>query len=186
MDYSKVPNGGYMTIAQIEKRVGNKKTSKSVKVAVSARRRSSGANIFLFKDVFSAGGQERIDLIKGGVGASSIVHFASLMGRSQVQVMEMLGLPRTTVLRKIKADADLAVDQAERVIGLSKLVGQVETMVKQSGDPAGFDAPQWVSQWLEQPNPAIGNRPPAELMDTVAGQDLVSTLLGQMQSGAYA
>lgn len=175
-----------MSIAQAEKRVGSKKTSASPRLASSARSRREGVNIFLFRDVFSAGGQERINLIKGGVGASSIVRFASLMGTTQIHVMEMLGLPRTTVLRKIKANAYLAVDQAERVVGLSKLVGQVETMVKQSGDPIGFDAPQWVSQWLEQPNPSIGNRPPAELMDTVAGQDLVSSLLGQMQSGAYA
>jgi len=77
-------------------------------------------------------------------------------------------------------------NQSERVIGLAKLVGQVETMVRESGDPTGFDAARWVSAWLNQPNPALGGRRPIELMGTVTGQEVVSGLLARMQSGAYA
>jgi uncharacterized protein (DUF2384 family) len=72
------------------------------------------------------------------------------------------------------------------VIGLMKLIGQVRTIVEQSGDPIDFDAAQWVGRWIEKPNHALGGRPPAELMDTVAGQELVAGLIAKMQSGAYA
>ena len=34
--------------------------------------------------------------------------------------------------------------------------------------------------------PALGGERPVELMDTMEGQTLVSNLLAQMQSGAYA
>ena len=80
----------------------------------------------------------------------------------------------------------MSITAKTRVIGLARLVGQVETMVRESGDPAGFDAARWVSAWLKQPNPALGGRRPIELMDTVTGQEVVSGLLTRMQSGAYA
>lgn len=100
--------------------------------------------------------------------------------------MTHLGLPRATIVRKSKAHQKLSTEQAERVVGLSKLIGQVQTMVEQSGEPEGFDAAHWVAQWIERPNAALGGRRPAELMDTVAGQDLVGSVLAKMQSGAYA
>jgi hypothetical protein len=76
--------------------------------------------------------------------------------------MITLGVPRSTVIRKAKAKTRLASEQSERVIGLSRLVDQVESLVAESGDPEGFDAAPWSQGWLEQPNPALGERHPGE------------------------
>ncbi len=73
-----------------------------------------------------------------------------------------------------------------RVLGLAHLVEQVQAMVQQSGDPAGFDAAQWVAQWLEKPLPALGGKRPAEFMDSAEGLAIISNLVARMQSGAYA
>ena len=59
-------------------------------------------------------------------------------------------------------------------------------MVDQSGRPDGFDARQWLSEWLEQPLPALGGRRPVEFLDTMEGQSLVYAFLVRMQGGAYA
>lgn len=59
-------------------------------------------------------------------------------------------------------------------------------MVSESGDPEGFDAAHWVSDWLNTPLPALGGHHPATYMDTAEGQKLVSNLLAMVQSGAYA
>ena len=77
-------------------------------------------------------------------------------------------------------------DDSERALGIARLVGLVEGMVKESGDPTGFDAAQWVAQWLEEPMAALGGKRPADLMDTAEGQAIVSNLISRMQSGAYA
>jgi len=74
----------------------------------------------------------------------------------------------------------------ERVLGLLKLVGQVQVMVDESGDPNGFDAAKWVSGWLERPLPALGDRAPAAFMDTAEGQQVVANLLASARSGAFA
>jgi uncharacterized protein (DUF2384 family) len=69
---------------------------------------------------------------------------------------------------------------------MAKLVGQLEAIVEESGEPEGFDAAAWMSRWLREPVPALGGARPIELMDTMEGQALVSAVLSQIQSGAYA
>jgi hypothetical protein len=58
--------------------------------------------------------------------------------------------------------------------------------VRRPGLREGFDASRWVGEWLERPLPALGGAKPAEYMDTMEGQELISRLLAQAQSGAYA
>jgi len=72
------------------------------------------------------------------------------------------------------------------VLGMGRLVGQVQRMVEESGRPEGFDAAAWVARWMERPVPALAGRRPAELMDTAEGQALVANVLARAQSGAYA
>lgn len=76
--------------------------------------------------------------------------------------------------------------QSRSLIGMDKLVRQVQVMVEQSGNPTGFDAAKWVAHWVNEPSPALGGKIPATYMDTVEGQELVSNLIARMQSGAYA
>jgi len=52
-------------------------------------------------------------------------------------------------------------------------------------DAAGLDVPRWLGRWIEQPQPALGGRRPAELLDTPTGAEVVTRLLGSMASGAY-
>jgi len=93
---------------------------------------------------------ERLERIKRGVSAGEVMKLAVLMNTSQDRLMKRLGLPRATVVRKTKAHQNLSTEQGERVVGLSKLVGQVQTIVEESGNLEGFDAAHWVGQWLER------------------------------------
>ena len=83
-------------------------------------------------------------------------------------------------------DHTLSPGESERIIGLARIVGQLETLIQESGDPEGFDAAAWMSRWLNDPVPALGGMRPIDLMDTVEGRSLVSTTLAKLQSGAYA
>ena len=97
-----------------------------------------------------------------------------------------LGIARATANRRVKADDVLSQDESERVLGIARLIGLVERVVAESGEPAGFDAARWTGSWLEQPNKALGGKPPGDFMDTADGRALVAGLVAQMQSGAYA
>ena len=67
-----------------------------------------------------------------------------------------------------------------------RILEQVQTMVRQSGEPAGFDAAAWLSRWLSEPLPALGGTRPIDLLNTAEGEAQVSTILARIQSGAYA
>lgn len=66
------------------------------------------------------------------------------------------------------------------------LVALVQRVVDESGDPAGFDASAWATAWVAEPCPALGGRCPGDYLQTEEGQAMISRLILQMQSGAYA
>lgn len=128
----------------------------------------------------------RVQIIKRGVNAVEVRDLVRKMDVSQDKIYRFLRLSPATVNRKVQAKGRLSTDDSERVVGMSQLIGQVETMVAQSGNPEGFDAAKWVAQWLESPLPALNGQRPADYLDTIEGQKLISNLLAMMQSGAYA
>ncbi len=129
---------------------------------------------------------DMVNIIRHGVPAVNVEALGATLHLDKGIVTELLGLPKSTVDKKIKDDKDLTPEQSERVLGLQRLIGQVEVIVAESGDPTGFDAGEWLARWIQKPLPALGGRKPDEFLDTVIGQQLVSKLLAQIQSGAYA
>lgn len=100
-----------------------------------------------------------------------------------------LVLPTSSMAMK-QRNKPLITEQREhieeaRMSGRACLIAQVQTMVKESGNPEGFDAAKWVDRWIDKPLPALGGQRPGELMDTPDGRALVSNIVACMQSGAY-
>lgn len=139
-----------------------------------------------FVGLYRSGSLERIEVIKTGVRARSVGVFARKLNIPNERLVRMLGMAPATVSRKAKADGRLAVEDSSRMVEMGRLIGQVTEMVEKSGNAEGFDAAKWVAQWIESPVPALGNRKPAEFLDTSEGQTLVSTIVARMQSGAYS
>jgi putative toxin-antitoxin system antitoxin component (TIGR02293 family) len=139
-----------------------------------------------YTNVYRASPAERISMIKRGVPAAEVKRLLTDLNIGQGIGFKALNLPTATVNKKAKTGDLLSTEESERVIGLAKLVGQLEAMVEESGDPAGFDAHAWISQWLTEPLPAFGGARPLDLIDTMEGQGLVASALAKLQSGAYA
>jgi putative toxin-antitoxin system antitoxin component (TIGR02293 family) len=146
----------------------------------------TSASISAYVSLYQATPEDRIKLIRKGVKADALVNTSKLMGISREHLFATLNFPAGTVKRKIAQDQLLSPDQSERIIGLQKLIGQVETMVTESGNPQGFDPAKWIASWLDTPCPALGGDKPADYMDTIEGQRIVANQLAMMQSGAYA
>ena len=139
-----------------------------------------------FVTVYRAQPMQQVGWVKRGVPATEVEVMAKRMSVPKERLLATLGLARATVDRKAKKKQSLSADESSRVLGMARLVGQVQAMVEESGDPKGFDSAQWVARWLELPLPALAGIRPAELMDTAEGQGIVSNLLARVQSGAYA
>jgi putative toxin-antitoxin system antitoxin component (TIGR02293 family) len=139
-----------------------------------------------FLEAFQADAMERVRIVKRGVPAGVIDTMARRMGMPKEKLIKTLGLARATIDRKARDSKPLSPDEGSKVLGMARLVGQVQAMVDESGEPAGFDAAAWLAGWLDRPLSALGGQRPAELMDTAEGQGLVSQLVARMQSGAYS
>ena len=141
---------------------------------------------YAYAAFYRAAPVDRIKVIKAGVSARQLKLFISDLHFEQKTFFQALRLKTATVNKKAAAGQALTADESERVWGLATLVGQLEVMLEESGDAAGFDANLWLSRWLHEPLPALGNRKPMDLLDTMEGQALVSQALAQIQSGANA
>lgn len=139
-----------------------------------------------YQEIFHSSLGTRAVIVKVGVNPSVVRHLARDMQYDQGALVNLLGVARATYNRKVKTRKPLDLASSERVIGVMRLVGQVKQMVEESGDATDFDASAWVGNWLEQPLTALGGKAPRDYMDSAPGQELVSQLLAQAQSGAYA
>lgn len=154
------------------------------KSAATAARRRAGSPSYL--DLYRASALERISLIRQGIPAGEAKRLFADLPMAQGAGFKALSLSTATVNRKAAQNERLSPEESERVIGLARLIGQVEAMVAESGTPAGFDARAWIARWLSEPLPALGGLCPGALIDTMEGQGLVSAALAQLTSGAYA
>ena len=140
-----------------------------------------------FAEIHAAEPIDRVAMVKTGVSATLVSVLARRLGITKERLYATIGIARATVDRKVKANVLLDREESEAVLGLARLIGQVEQIINESGptDP-GFDAAKWLAGWLERPLAALGGATPATLMDTGEGRSLVASLLARMQSGAYA
>ncbi len=106
--------------------------------------------------VYRASPLERISMIKRGVRATDAKHVIADLSIAQGTALKALNLSQATVNKKAKQGQTLSPDESERVIGLARLVGQLEAIVEESGNAQGFDATEWMSRWLNEPLAARG------------------------------
>jgi putative toxin-antitoxin system antitoxin component (TIGR02293 family) len=151
-----------------------------------ARRRALRGKGLTYLGYYDASNVDRIGIVKAGLPARLLTTLADDMHVTRERLYRWLGIARATANRKVKADEVLSQDESERALGIARLVGLVEKIVAESGEPAGFDAARWTATWLERPNNALSGKTPGDFMDTADGRALVAGLVAQMQSGAYA
>jgi putative toxin-antitoxin system antitoxin component (TIGR02293 family) len=142
-----------------------------------------------FRELYQTTPTDRIDLIRSGVNAADFKAFVGRLDIQQEKIFYMLDIATATVNRKASRNEALSREDSEKVLGMAKLIGQVETMLEASGDPdqmQNFNAARWLTRWMEEPIPALAGASPSQYMDTIEGQEMISKLLAQMQTGAYA
>ncbi len=147
---------------------------------------AGAARPFAYLELYRASPIDRVAFIKQGVLVGKVKRLIADLHLDQKLIFDALKLKTATVNKKAAKNEPLATEEGERVIGLAKLVGQLEAMIEDSGDAQGFDAAGWLATWLREPLPALGGSRPINFLSTMEGQAIVSTALAQIQSGAFA
>lgn len=138
-----------------------------------------------YREIYLASAVERMQLVRAGIPAVTVRRMIRDLHFDQGDFLLALKLKTATVNRKVAREEMLPSDNSARLLGIAELVGRVENMVEESGNPDGSDAAAWFSQWLREPLPAFAGTRPIELRDTMVGQSLVGRALAQVQSRAY-
>jgi putative toxin-antitoxin system antitoxin component (TIGR02293 family) len=143
-------------------------------------------NIQRFQEASRAGWGELAVVVHQGIPATEVEDLAELLALPFDELCAALSLPPSTIRRKARNREALPADQGERVLGLQRMVGQIQTIVEECGNPKGFDAAIWAGNWLTSPLPALEGHRGIEYLGTITGQQLLSDLLMRNISGAYS
>jgi putative toxin-antitoxin system antitoxin component (TIGR02293 family) len=128
-----------------------------------------------------------IDLERSGVQGTLIKDMSRRMEMPSSRLFTILGIPKATAEKKAAAGELVKGSGGQAAVGMMRLLCMAEEIVANStaSQARGFDSAKWLGQWIERPQPALGGRKPADLIDTPTGVELVARLLGALESGAY-
>jgi putative toxin-antitoxin system antitoxin component (TIGR02293 family) len=117
-----------------------------------------------------------IAMVEEGLPTYSVNAFARLSRLSKGLVAELIHVSDRTLQRNAP-EKRLSKGTSERLLELARLFYK-GTQV--------FGATGKFVHWLGQPNPALGNKKPINLLDTSLGTAMVMDLLGRIEYGVYS
>ena len=128
-----------------------------------------------------------VEVERHGVGGRLLKDMALTMNVPASRFFSIIGVPKATAERKASEDEVIAGAGGQAALGMVRLLGIAQDIVESStADKArGVDAAKWLGQWIERPQPALGGKKPADLLDTPTGVEVVARVLGAIESGAY-
>jgi putative toxin-antitoxin system antitoxin component (TIGR02293 family) len=129
----------------------------------------------------------RIEAERAGVSGSLLKDMAKSMGLSNTRMFEVIGVPKATAEKRAANNTAVTGTPGQAALGVVRLLGIAKAMAQNSDAPEArdFDTAKWLGEWIERPQPSLGGRKPAEVLDTPTGVETVVKLLGAIESGAY-
>jgi len=139
------------------------------------------------RQVAGATPMQIVEIERFGVIGSLIKDLSKRMEIPSSRIFAILGIPKATAEMKAAGGKMVAGGAGQAAIGMVKLLGIAQEMAANSTatEAKGFDAAKWLGRWIERPQPSLGGRKPADLLDTPTGVEVVARLLGSIESGAY-
>ena len=128
-----------------------------------------------------------VEIERQGVPSAFLKDLSRSMEIPAGRMFTIVGLPKATAMRKVSSGGVISGSSGQAALGMAKLIAKAQDIVANSTakEAQGFDAAKWLGRWIERPQPSLGGRAPADLMDTPTGLEIVSKLLGAAESGAY-
>ena len=146
----------------------------------------TGIDVYV-RQISDATPMQIVEIERKGVPGFFIKDLSKRMEIPSSRIFRILGLAKATAEKKAAAGEMIAGRGGQSAIGMVKLLGIAQRIVADSTADAAqdFDAARWLGRWIERPQPALGGRKPADLLDTPTGIQVVARLLGSIESGAY-
>jgi len=149
-------------------------------------RSENGVDAYV-QQIVNATPMQIVEIERIGVPGFFIKDLSKRMEIPSSRIFRILGLAKATAEKKATAGEMIAGRGGQSAIGMVRLLGVAQRIVANStaDEARDFDAAKWLGLWIERPQPALGGRKPADLLDTPTGVHVVARLLGAIESGAY-
>jgi uncharacterized protein (DUF2384 family) len=125
----------------------------------------------------------RIDRERKGMPVHMAEALRKQMGLSAGEFSRIFGIKPATYKKKVADKEPLAGRYGDAVADLGETLAIAHNLLPAGRDD--LDIPRWFAQWITIPQPSLGGRKPADIMDTPTGRALVKQVVGAMGSGAY-
>ena len=147
---------------------------------------SIGVDDFV-QQVHEASPMELVMVERMGVNGQLLHGLSKSLAVPASRIFTILGVPKATAIRKSANGEMISGSSGQAAIAMAKLLGLAQDIVAHStaAEAKDFDSAAWLGRWLETPQPALGGRKPADLMDTPTGVEIVTRLLGSLESGSF-
>src|SRR5512143_2563105 len=120
--------------------------------------------------------QDLISVVRRGLRTSTVDAVIEELDAPRAEVLPTLRLARRTMERR-KATGRLRPEESERVYRLAKILASAESVL---------GTKKKARHWLNTPNRALGNVSPLSLLETEAGVDEVTHVLGRIEFCVYS
>jgi putative toxin-antitoxin system antitoxin component (TIGR02293 family) len=156
------------------------------RAAAQSGERKSALDLYVY-GTWNADPMQTVELERRGTPVTIVKDLSKKMGIPTVRMFKILGLPKATATKKARGGENVTGTAGYAAMGMAKLLAAAEEIVANStaDEARNFDAAEWLGRWIERPQPALGGRRPAELLDTATGVQVVARLLGSIESGSY-
>lgn len=118
-----------------------------------------------------------VEIVRNGVPVRTVGKFAKNVGLQKDVMFSIIHLSRSTAHRLEQKNEVMDTLRSDAFAGAYTVIQKARKML--SSEEA-------LRQWLNTPIPALDSKAPIEWLDTNLGRQIVSSLLDQVQSGAYA
>jgi putative toxin-antitoxin system antitoxin component (TIGR02293 family) len=147
---------------------------------------AKGVDAFV-TSVAKATPMEIVEVERHGIDSVFLKDLSKYMDVPAVRIFDIVGIPKATAEKKVAAKELIAGAGGQTALGLARLLAIAKGIVENStaAEAKDFDVAKWLGRWIERPQPALGGRKPADLIGTPTGLDMVTRVLGAIESGAY-
>jgi len=121
--------------------------------SVLVYRSADGVDAYV-RAVSSATPMEIVEIERLGVQGSFIKDLSKRMDVATSRIFTILGVPKATAEKKAAAGERVTGRGGQAAVGMIRLLGIAQGIADNSTaqEARGFDAAQWLGQWIERPN----------------------------------
>lgn len=114
--------------------------------------------------------------VRGGLPTETLRVLAQQTNTTLSVLQQVAGIDRGTFARRSRTHAKLKADESDRLVRVARVAAlAIEAMGRADG-----------LAWLHEPNRALGERVPLELLATEIGSRQVEQIIGRVEHGVFS